>query len=461
MHAGNKITWLFTLTLCLCLSLVCGFIYYFSYISRIAHIKTYLTNRAITTANMLDKPETFGQALMTKIDSITQKSVKNETIQVYNFLNERIFTYSDAATDTLPLTTNMLQKVRANHIQFITIGSREAIAYYANNNNRGNVILAAAFDEEGNKTLSQLKIILLLTFICGSAMVIALAYFFTKKLLQPIRKIANAITDINALSLESRIQSENMYGDWKYLTTTLNELLNRLQKSFEIQRRFISSASHELSTPLTSISSQLEVSLQRNRKEEEYREVMQSILQDVRHLSKLTQTLLTFATASGVAGGLQIKPVRIDEILMQLPGEISKTNNEFSVKLEFDELPENADNLLVFGNEDLLFTAIKNVVSNACKYSTDGVASIKLSVELKEIIIAVKGNGKGIPDNELEHIFQPFYRAEDSRTIGGFGVGLPLVDRIVKLHKGEIKIHSIVGKETTFNIHLPIAENIG
>lgn len=76
---------------------------------------------------MLDKPETFGQALMTKIDSITQKSVKNETIQVYNFLNERIFTYSDAATDTLPLTTKMLQKVKANHIQFITIGGREAI----------------------------------------------------------------------------------------------------------------------------------------------------------------------------------------------------------------------------------------------------------------------------------------------------------------------------------------------
>lgn len=76
---------------------------------------------------MLDKPETFGQTLMTKIDSITQKSVKNETIQVYNFLNERIFTYSDAATDTLPLTTNLLQQVRANHIQFITIGGREAI----------------------------------------------------------------------------------------------------------------------------------------------------------------------------------------------------------------------------------------------------------------------------------------------------------------------------------------------
>ena len=312
-----------------------------------------------------------------------------------------------------------------------------------------------------SKALSQLKIILLLIFICGNAIVIVLGYFFTKKLLQPIRKIANAITDINVLSLENRIESENVHGDWNYLTDTLNELLNRLQKSFELQRRFISSASHELSTPLTSISSQLEVSLQKNRKEEEYREVMQSVLQDVRHLSKLTQTLLTFATASGVAGGLQIEPVRIDEILMQLPGEISKTNTGFSVKLEFDQLPENADSLLVFCNDDLLFTAIKNVVSNACKYSTDGVARIKLSVELKEIIIAVEGNGKGIPDNELAHIFQPFYRAEDSGTIGGFGVGLPLVDRIIKLHKGEIKIHSIVGKETTFNIHLPIAESIG
>ena len=92
-------------------------------------------------------------------------------------------------------------------------------------------------------------------------------------------------------------------------------------------------------------------------------------------------------------------------------------NKEYSVKLEFDQLPENEERLLVFGNAELLFTAIKNVVSNSCKYSPDHLAKIKLSVEPKEIIISVEDDGKGISENDLKNIFQPFYRTEDSKSI--------------------------------------------
>ncbi|MBD0333152.1 MAG: HAMP domain-containing histidine kinase, partial [Chitinophagaceae bacterium] len=220
-----------------------------------------------------------------------------------------------------------------------------------------------------------------------------------------------------------------------------------------------SSASHELSTPLTSISGQLEVSLQRNRSAEEYREVMQSVYQDARHLSKLTQTLLQFATVSGTIGGIDLKLVRIDEVLMQLPGEVLKMNKGYSVHLEFIQIPAQEEKLLVFGNADLLFTAIKNIVSNACKYSPNRLAKVKLSINQTEITISIEDEGKGISENELKNIFQPFYRADDSRGTIGFGVGLPLVNRIIKLHKGQIKVVSSVGKGTTFFVHLPIAGN--
>ncbi|HEV8082015.1 MAG TPA: ATP-binding protein [Chitinophagaceae bacterium] len=169
---------------------------------------------------------------------------------------------------------------------------------------------------------------------------------------------------------------------------------------------------------------------------------------------------MEFATGGGIAGGIEINSVRIDEILMQLPGEIIKMNKEYSVKLEFEQLPENQERLLVFGNAELLFTAIKNVVTNACKYSPDHLAKIKLLVESKDIIISVEDEGKGISENDLKNIFQPFYRTEDSKTISGFGVGLPLVYRIIKLHKGQIKVDSTVGKGTTVLIQLPIAENV-
>jgi signal transduction histidine kinase len=187
---------------------------------------------------------------------------------------------------------------------------------------------------------------------------------------------------------------------------------------------------------------------------------MQSVYQDVQNLSKLTQTLLEFATLSGIKGGIEINSVRIDEILMQLPGEITKINKEYSVKLEFEQLPENEERLLVFGNAELLFTAIKNVVFNSCKYSPDHHAKIKLTVHPKEIFVYIEDDGKGIAENDLKNIFQPFYRSEDSKSITGFGVGLPLVYRIIKLHKGQIKVNSVVGKGTTVLIQLPIAENV-
>ena len=460
MHVRIKITLLFALIMSLLLTLFCGFIYYFFYNNRLANIKAHLSNYAISTANMLDEPDIFNPGLVNKIDSITIIPMKHKAIQAYNNLNQKIYAYNDEQSDTLHVTGEILDKARANKIYFFTVGSREVVALYRNKNSNGSVILAAAFDEEGKGNLNRLKIILLISFICGNLIAFTSGYIFSKILLNPIRKIADDVKDISAQNLAHRIKSGNVNDEWNYLTETLNELLDRLQQSFEMQRRFISSASHELSTPLTSISSQLEVALQRTRDAKEYQGVMQSVYQDVRQLSRLTQTLLEFATASGIKGGIEINSIRVDEILMQLPGEVTKMNREYSVKLQFDQLPDNEERLLVFGNAELLLTAIKNVVSNACKYSANHLAKIKLTVETKEIIISVEDDGKGISENDLKNIFQPFYRTEDSKAINGFGVGLPLVYRIIKLHKGQIKVSSIVGKGTTVLIQLPIAENV-
>jgi two-component system sensor histidine kinase ArlS len=460
MHVRIKITLLFTLITCVLLALFCGFIYYFFYSIRLENMKAHLTNHVLTTANMLREPGTFNPTLMKKIDSITVIPMQKKTIQVYSSFNKKIYTDSDTPADTLRITDEILNKARTDRKYFFNIGNREAIACYDMKNNNHPVIIAAAFDEEGMRNLNHLKIILLITFIGGNLIAFSAGYFFSKILLNPIRKIANDVKDISAQNLAHRIKSGNANDEWNYLTKTLNELLDRLQQSFEMQRRFISSASHELSTPLTSISSQLEVSLQRNRDAKEYRGIMQSVYQDVRNLAQLTQTLLEFATVSGIKGGIEINSVRIDEILMQLPGEITKMNSEYSVKLEFEKLPENEERLLVFGNAELLFSAIKNVVSNSCKYSPDHHAIVKLLVQPKEIFIAIEDNGKGISENDLKNIFQPFYRSEESKSITGFGVGLPLVYRIIKLHKGQIKVNSIVNKGTTVLIQLPIAENV-
>ena len=457
MHVRIKITLLFTLIMFLLLSLLCGYIYYSSFTTRLENSKAQLTNWALTTSHKLKQPDIYDQKYMKKIDSVPMLFIKNKTVQAFNYLNKEIYTFSDNAADTIQITNEVLNKSRLSKITFFNTGRRDAIVYYDKKD--GIVVFAAAYDEQGKKNLQHIEFILWLSLIVGILIAFTSGYFFSKILLGPVKKIADEVNTISVQSLAHRIKSGSANDEWNYLTETLNDLLNRLQESFEIQRRFISAASHELSTPLTSISSQLEVSLQKDRTPEEYRLVMQSAYQDVRHLSKLTQILLEFATVSGNAGGLELNLIRIDEVLMRLPSEMTKMDKSYSVKLAFDQLPEDEASLLVFGNAELLFTAIKNIVSNACKYSPDRLAKIKLSVNQLVIIVSVEDEGKGIPENELQNIFQAFYRTEDSRSIIGFGVGLPLVNRIIKLHKGQIKINSIVGKGTTFIIQLPIAGN--
>lgn len=442
------------------LALVCTSVYYFSYTSRINTVKTRLTNRAITVGRLLSQSEVFSNELIRRIDSATSIAFTNKVMEAYDYKNNKIYGYSSLAGDSLNIKKEVLDEARVKGDLYLTIDKKDVVAYHYTDKNWRIVMVAAGEDYEGKQNLKRLLKILLLSFAGGLVIAFMGGYFFSKGLLKPIKKIADEVNHISAQNFSSRIPTGQVRDEWNYLSTTLNALLNRLQQSFDLQKRFIANASHELSTPLTSISSQIEVSLQRERAAEEYRKVMKSIHQDVLHMSKLTQTLLEFAKASGSAGGLEIALVRIDEVLFRLPSDIAKMNKAYSVSFEFGELPAEDDKLLVFGNEELLFTAIKNIVMNACKYSHNHEAVVKLVVQTEEIIITVQDTGIGIPEAELAHIFQPFYRVNDNRIKEGFGLGLSLASRIIKLHKGEINVLSTLGKGTVFTISIPCCKPI-
>ena len=460
MPVRLRITLLFTLLVFVILSIVCVGIYYFSYTSRINSINARLTNRAITTARLLSQREIFDFRLIQRIDSFTTITLKNKTVQAYDPLNQKIYNYSDLPGDTLQISHEILNEARESGSLLFFVKGKEAVAYHFTDRGANIVMITAAEDQEGQASLRTLRKILASILLFGILLVLAGGYLFSTRLLRPIIKIAQDVEAISAQNLTRRIQTRNTKDEWDQLASVLNDLLNRLQESFELQRRFISNASHELSTPLTSISSQLEVSLQRERGAEEYRAVMQSIYQDVQHMSKLTQTLLEFAKASGNAGGLEINLVRIDEILFSLPAEVARINAEYNVVLEFMNLPEEEEKLLVFGNEALLITAIRNIVVNACKYSNDHKAIVKLEVLSDYIYVHIEDKGPGIPPAEQEKIFQPFYRMDENRTTGGFGLGLSLAYRILKLHKGEIEVISEPGRGTRFVVKIPAASRL-
>jgi len=459
MPVRLRITVLFVVLVTIILGVVCGGIYYFSYSERRSSMKIRLTNRAITTGRLLAQKEIFNKQLIQQIDSLTTLALKNKTVQAYNISNRKVYSYSDIPGDSIGIEASVLENARQSGKYFFLFRQKEVVAYHYVSGTNDIIIISAAEDVDGKEALRNLLNILLVSFLAGIAIVLIAGYVFSTGLLLPIKKITADVEEISAQSLTRRIKTGQSRDEWFHLASTLNQLLDRLQESFDLQRRFISNASHELSTPLTSISSQIEVSLQREREAKEYKDVMQSIYQDVQHMSKLFQTLLEFAKASGNTGGLEINLIRIDEIILRLPSEIMKAHPNYNVRIEFEKLPESEEALLVFGNDILLFSAIKNIALNACKYSLNNEAVVKLEAENNNLSITIIDKGKGIPDSELNKIFHPFYRVEEISG-EGFGLGLSLADRIIKLHKGTIQVESKINNGSRFIIHLPAARSL-
>lgn len=455
MPVRLRIAMLFTLLVFTILLIVGGVVSYISYRNRLESVKTRLTARANNIASFLRQTEVFSSQLIQKIDTSTSGSGRDKEVQVYDEHNRKVYAYSDRVADTLVIDTLLLDKARLKKKLYFKREKKEAIAIYDEDSKL--VIVSATFDEQGRRQLAELEFTVWLSLLGGALISFGGGYLFAGRLLRPIKEIASEVNDISAKNLVQRIPTGEAKDEWHYLSSTLNLLLDRLQQTLDMHRRFISNASHELSTPLASITSQLEVLLHRDREAIEYKSVLTGVHQDALHLSKLIQTLLEFSKASGSESGLEIQPVRIDEVLLRLPAELARNNKDYVVLLGFDDLPEDEDQLFVFGNEELLFTAIKNIVVNACKYTTGHKALVRASTRNNEILVEIIDNGPGMTADELEQIFQPFYRGGAVGALPGFGLGLPLVKRIINLHKGKIQVNSDVKTGTTFLVILPAA----
>ncbi|GAC1443906.1 MAG: HAMP domain-containing sensor histidine kinase [Sediminibacterium sp.] len=464
MKIKYRITLWFTLVVTAILLIVCTSVYYFSSLNRENDFRKRLKNRALTTISLLINVKGIDKTLLRKIDETMVITLQQKSVVVYDDQDKEIYHYADDNTLPEHADSALLKKVKSTGEYIYTRQNRDVMAIEYTGNQKKYIIIAAAFDRDGLEKLSQLKFVLTISFVTGILITLLSGLVFSISLVIPIKKITNEVKEISSQNLSRRIDIHEPKDELNELSSTFNELLTRLQESFEIQRRFIANASHELSTPLTSISSQLEITLQNERSAEEYRSVIYSVYDDVRNLTELTRSLLELAKASGTSDGMELLLIRIDELLMKLPAALRKTNEHYAVELHFDSFPDEEDKLLVFGNADLLYSAIKNIVLNSCKYSADHLAVVSLNFSENELHVIVSDNGPGISEADRKLIFQPFYRGNQASDQQGFGLGLSLATRIIKLHKGSITLEPGLKKGSVFSISLPIARafhNIG
>lgn len=155
---------------------------------------------------------------------------------------------------------------------------------------------------------------------------------------------------------------------------------------------------------------------------------------------------------SAESNELLAESVRLDELIFDTKEFVLKNNPNYKIEIVFDALPEEPEHLCVVGNSSLLKIAFINLVQNACKFSSDNQALINLSATDFYKVIHIEDKGIGIEPQEIEYIFQPFYRSSKTSETKGYGIGLSLVDRIIKMHNGKIKVASELGVGTKFSI---------
>ncbi|HTL70282.1 MAG TPA: ATP-binding protein, partial [Candidatus Eisenbacteria bacterium] len=285
----------------------------------------------------------------------------------------------------------------------------------------------------------------LLTGIAGSVLV--------KVTLNPVDDMVRTIRQIKADNLRMRLPLPHAHDEIHRLAETYNQMLERLENAFTSQQRFNQDISHELKTPLTVLKGELEVTLKKSRTPEEYAEVIRSGLEEIDKIRRILDHLLLLARFDSKELAMETQPVDLNLLMEKVMAHIKILADQKSIQISY----VSSGPVVLQGHEPQLRRLFINLVDNAIKYTPQkGRVIVTLSRDGDLAVTEVSDTGIGIPDNELPHIFDRFYRVEKSRSSEGFGLGLSIAKSIAQAHQGDIKVRSHPGLGTTFTVFLPV-----
>jgi signal transduction histidine kinase len=436
MNIRTRLTINFTLIVATLAILFSVAIYYFSASYRKNDFYERLKEKAKNYAQLIIKLDTLDPSLIQLIDKNTEYLANEKIIVVDNSYHELFSTKPGEFTPR----RSFIDSVKANRELRYRINEDEALAIVYPHERNNLVVVVSAHDSEGLHKLVNLRIILLSGLFIFCSITLISGWLFSRQVLNPISGVIKEVENIHASNLQKRVNTGNGKDEIARLALTFNNMLERIEKAFELQKNFVSGSSHELRTPLTSITGQIEVSLMKDRTTAEYKEVLISLLDDMRNLNRLANALLELAQADLDRSKLNMQKVRIDELLWQCRNELLKRHKQYAVNINIAEFPEDENSLTVDGNEQLLRSAFINLMDNACKFSPDHTATVIFNASGKEIHIDFINDIKSKTLEDVEYIGRPFYRGANSSGIEGYGLGLSLVHKIADLHGCTLKI---------------------
>jgi signal transduction histidine kinase len=344
--------------------------------------------------------------------------------------------------------------VEQGYLEF-EVGRKQAAGRLFSDEGAQYLVIVEAFDESGSNRMRELGNTLAAGFLLSIVFVYVLGRFLSYHALKPIKSIVRQVNEIGASNLNLRVPEGNGKDEISELSGTFNNMLDRLETSFELQRHFISNASHELRNPLTAILGEVEVTLHKRRPEWEYVESLRKISGEAQRLQALTTSLLSLSRSGQPRKDLRLEAIRMDELLWELKVLIDQKVPGNGVAIELPDLPEDPDLLVLRADKTLLKTAFSNLLENACKFSGNGRVPLQLRADGRGIEVTVEDSGIGIPKEEVDKVLEPFYRCSNARSFKGFGIGLSLTHKIIKANHGVMHIASEQHKGTRVRVFFP------
>ncbi|TGK10075.1 HAMP domain-containing protein [Leptospira fletcheri] len=422
-----------------------------------------------------DREEEFYKRLkqlgMTKADLLIGAKINPQSLQLIyasapnSYFQDEVAIYDkdfnllyhdSSDNDKVKESKEMFERIlKEKEIHFYT-NSIQAVGFVYHHSGSDYIITAAAVDGYGLAILKKFKYKLAFGFLICVSLTFLAGKIFSIQALRPVTDLVTKTEEITAKNLDLRVNEGNGKDEISKLARTLNRMLDRLEKSFESQKHFVSHISHELRTPLSALITELEISKNKDRGVREYKQTISSALEDAKKIVRLINGLLDLAKANYDSSEIGFKSLRLDEILLDARQELIKQNANYSLNLHFaSDFGDDLNFISILGNEYLLKVAFSNLMENGCKFSENKQSTVSINRFKEKTILTFTDNGVGIKESEIPKIFDSFYRGFNSNFASGNGIGLALVSRIVQLHGGTIAVKSEEGSGSSFIVELP------
>lgn len=336
-------------------------------------------------------------------------------------------------------------------IDFISV-DHESIYKIENKNKKYSIHIATSLKETQDQLLNVLYIIIFFSIVLF-IITFVLASYLIQKTINPMKEILSSAKELKAHDLSKRLSVSKSNDEFEELGNTFNDMFDEIEDSFIKLKKFNSDASHELKTPLTIISGEIEVLLKKERTNEEYKTSLVSIFEETQNLKDIVNILLTLTSTNDKQIKKDFKKQDINDILLKVYEEYFFIAQKRNIVLDIESIHIST----LYCDEILIRSMFTNLIDNAIKFSKENTRIIvDLKDKQQEVIFKIIDEGIGIQDKQKELIFDRFYRADEShnKKIKGYGLGLSIVKNIINLHNGEINIYDNKPNGSIFEIKI-------